>query len=35
MSGIFSDKRKREKKATEDDKTRLFEEIGRLKIEND
>ena len=35
MSGIFSDKRKREEKTNEDDKTRLFEEIGRLKIEND
>ncbi|PIE51970.1 hypothetical protein CSA37_02675 [Candidatus Fermentibacteria bacterium] len=35
MSGIFSDKRKREKKTNEDDKTRLFEEIGRLKVEND
>ena len=35
MSGIFSDKRKREKQTDEDDKTRLYEEIGRLKIEND
>ena len=35
MSGIFSDKRKREKQTDEDDKTRLYEEIGRLKVEND
>lgn len=35
MSGIFSDKRKREKRADEDDKTRLYEEIGRLKVENE
>jgi transposase-like protein len=35
MSGIFSDKRKREKLAEEDDKSKLYEEIGRLKIEVD
>ena len=34
MSGIFSDKRKRQKRADEDDKTKLYEEIGRLKVEN-
>jgi transposase-like protein len=35
MPGIFSDKRKREKLAEEDDKSKLYEEIGRLKIEVD
>ena len=35
MSGIFSDKRRKEKQTDEGDKAKLFEEIGRLKIEND
>ena len=35
MSGIFSDKRRKEKQTEEGDKAKLFEEIGRLKIEND
>jgi putative transposase len=35
MSGIFSDKRRKEKQVDEGDKAKLFEEIGRLKIEND
>jgi len=35
VSGIFSDKRRKEKQTEEGDKAKLFEEIGRLKIEND
>ena len=35
MSGIFSDKRRKEKVAEEGDKAKLYEEIGRLKIEVD
>ena len=35
MSGIFSDKRRKEKQVDEGDKAKLYEEIGRLKIEND
>ena len=35
MSGIFSDKRQKEKHADEGDKAKLYEEIGRLKIEVD
>ena len=35
MSSIFSDKRRKEKQTEEGDKAKLFEEIGRLKIEVD
>ncbi len=35
MSGIFSDKRRKEKQVDEGDKAKLYEEIGRLKIEVD
>ena len=35
MSGIFSDKRRKEKQTEEGDKAKLYEEIGRLKIEVD
>ncbi|MCK5786296.1 MAG: transposase [Candidatus Sabulitectum sp.] len=35
MSGIFSDRRRKEKQTEEGDKAKLFEEIGRLKIEVD
>ena len=32
---IFSDKRKKKAVSDEDEKTKLFEQIGRLKVEND
>lgn len=35
MSGIFSDQRRKEKQVDEGDKAKLYEEIGRLKIEVD
>jgi len=35
VPGIFSDKRRKEKQTEDSDKAKLFEEIGRLKIEND
>ena len=35
MSGIFSDKRRKEKQVDEGDKAKLYEEIGRLRIEVD
>ncbi len=35
MPGIFFDKRKRKTVNDEDEKAKLYEQIGRLKIEND
>ena len=32
---VFSDKRRRQDEDTEQDKSRLYEEIGRLKVELD
>ena len=35
MPGIFSDKRKKKVVSDEDEKAKLYEQIGRLKVEND
>lgn len=35
LSEVFSDKRQKQKENTEEEKARLYEEIGRLKIELD
>ena len=35
MTDLFSDKRRKKEKRAEDETARLYEEIGRLKIERD
>ena len=35
LSEVFSDKRQKQEENTEEEKSRLYEEIGRLKIELD
>ena len=35
LSEVFSDKRQKQEENTEEEKARLYEEIGRLKIELD
>lgn len=35
LPDVFSDKRRRQDEDTEQDKARLYEEIGRLKVELD
>lgn len=35
LSEVFSDKRQKQDENTEEEKSRLYEEIGRLKIELD
>ena len=35
VPGIFSDKRRKEKQNDDDEKSRLFEKIGRLEIQLD
>lgn len=35
MTDLFADKRRKKEKQTEDEPARLYEEIGRLKIERD
>jgi transposase-like protein len=35
MPGIFSDKRKKKAVSDEGEKAKLYEQIGRLKVEND
>ena len=35
LSEVFSDKRQKQEESTEEEKARLYEEIGRLKIELD